>query len=121
MVRQPTAVVRFAILTAASPAFAVLASAQNTNHAKEMPDFVKSLDRVPLKNERLDKLADQIAKELKSRNPRLVAFADFRPPYGRAMPQGHYFSLILSGMLQDLGKKKFAVADHIGFDSDIAK
>ena len=53
MARQPTAVICFAILTLANLPFAVVASAQNTNPNKAMPNFVKSLDNVPLRNEKL--------------------------------------------------------------------
>jgi TonB family protein len=70
---------------------------------------------------RLDDLASQLAKDLKPVKPNLVAVADFRPPYGSDMPQGHYFAWILSSVLQDRGKDKFAVANHVDFDSDLAK
>jgi TonB family protein len=50
-----------------------------------------------------------------------VAIADFQPPDGTTLPQGHYFAWILSSILQDRGKNKFTMADHIGFDSDLAK
>jgi TonB family protein len=70
---------------------------------------------------RLNDLASEIAKEVKPLKPHLVAVVDFRPPYGAALPQGHYFAWILSSILEDRAKKNFAVADHIGFDSDLAK
>ena len=70
---------------------------------------------------RLNDLASEIAKEVKPLKPHLVAVADFRPPYGSTLPQGHYFAWILSSILQDRAKKNFTVADHTGFDSDLAK
>jgi TonB family protein len=71
--------------------------------------------------QRLNDLASEIAKEVKPLKPHLVAVADFRPPNGSTLPQGHYFAWILSSILQDRAKKSFTVADHIGFDSDLAR
>src|SRR4029434_4901703 len=70
---------------------------------------------------RLNDLASEIAKEVKPLKPHLVAVADFRPPYGSTLPQDHYLAWILSSILQDRAKKNFTVADHTGFDSDLAK
>lgn len=70
---------------------------------------------------KLDDLASQITKELKPLKPHLVAIADFRPPYGSDMPQGHYFAWLLSDDLRIHAKKHFAVAGHKSFDADLAK
>ncbi len=70
---------------------------------------------------KLNDLASEIAKEVKPLKPHLVAIVDFRPPLGSSMPQGHYFAWILATILQDRAKKNFAVADHLGFDSDLSK
>jgi TonB family protein len=69
----------------------------------------------------LDQLAAQLEKEVKPLKPHLVAVADFRSLDGITVPQGHYFAWILSSILQDRAKKNFVVADHVGFDSDLAK
>jgi hypothetical protein len=69
----------------------------------------------------LDELASQIAKEVKPFKPHLVAVADFRPPYGSTMPQGHYFAAVLSRCLEDRANHKFTVANHTAFDSDLEK
>jgi hypothetical protein len=70
---------------------------------------------------RLNDLASEIVRQVKPLKPRLVAVTDFRPPNTFALPQGHYFAWVLSSMLQDRAKKSFTVADHISFDSDLAK
>lgn len=69
---------------------------------------------------KLDDLASQITRELKPFKPLLVAVVDFRPPNGNTMPQGHYFAWILSSYLEERGKNKFAVANHVNFDKDLA-
>src|SRR5437762_3749197 len=70
---------------------------------------------------KLDDLAAQLDKELKPVKPHLVAVADFRSIDGTAMPQGHYFAWMISNALQDRAKKRFAVANHKNFDTDLAK
>jgi TonB family protein len=68
----------------------------------------------------LNGLASQITKQLKPLKPHLVAVVDFHAPDGSAMPQGHYFAWILSSYLEERGKNKFAVANHVNFDRDLA-
>src|SRR5713101_6354799 len=70
---------------------------------------------------RLDDLAGELEKEVKSVKPHLVAVADFRAPYGADMPQGHYFAWLVSDALRAHAKKRFAVAEHKSFDADLAK
>jgi TonB family protein len=70
---------------------------------------------------RLNDLAAQLEKELKPVKPHLVAVADFRPPYGADLPQGHYFAWLISDALRAHAKKHFAVAEHKSFDADLAK
>jgi len=67
-----------------------------------------------------DDLASRLAKQLKPFNSRLVAVVDFRSPDGTSSPQGHYFAWILSSYLEQRTKSKFTVANHIGFDKDLA-
>jgi hypothetical protein len=71
--------------------------------------------------DKLDNLASEISKELKSLKPHLVAVVDFRPPNGSTMPQAHYFAAIFSSCLEDRANHKFAVANHKAFDSDLEK
>ena len=70
---------------------------------------------------RLNDLAAQLEKELKPDKPHLVAVADFRPPYGADLPQGHYFAWLVSDALRIRAKKHFTVAEHKSFDADLAK
>lgn len=70
---------------------------------------------------RLNDLASQLEKELKPVKPHLVAVADFRPPDGADMPQGHYFAWLVSDALRVRAKKRFTVAEHKSFDADLAK
>jgi len=70
---------------------------------------------------RLDDLAGELEKEVKSVKPHLVAVADFLAPYGADMPQGHYFAWLVSDALRAHAKKRFAVAEHKSFDADLAK
>ena len=70
---------------------------------------------------RLNDLAAQLEKELKPVKPHLVAVADFRPPYGADLPQGHYFAWLVSDALRARAKKHFMVAEHKSFDADLAK
>jgi TonB-like protein len=70
---------------------------------------------------RLNDLAAQLEKELKPVKPHLVAVADFRPPYGADLPQGHYFAWLVSDALRVRAKKHFVVAEHKSFDADLAK
>ena len=67
-----------------------------------------------------DDLAAQLAKQLKPFKSRLVAVVDFRSLDGSSSPQGHYFAWVLSSYLEQRSKSKFAVANHIGFDKDLA-
>jgi len=70
----------------------------------------------------LVELADRLAREIKPAKPRLVAVVDLRPISGANSSQAHYFSLLLSSILQVQDKKKLKlnVADHLAFDTDLA-
>ena len=70
--------------------------------------------------EKIDDLASQLTKELKPLKPRLVAVVDFRSSDDSTKPQGHYFAWILSSYLEERSKHKFAVANHVNFDRDLA-
>jgi len=94
-----TAILRTSALGAASLLSAICASAQLST---------------------LDDFASNISRELKPLKPRLVAVADFRPQSGGTQPQGHYFALLLSNFLEERSKKKFSVANHANFDTDLA-
>jgi len=69
---------------------------------------------------KLDDLASQVVKEVKPLKPHLIAVADFRSADGTAALQGHYFAWMVSGYLEERGKKKFSVANHVDFDKDLA-
>ena len=70
---------------------------------------------------KLDDLGSQVAKELKPFKPRLVAVVDFRSLDGQTNAQGHYFAWMIADALRERAKKKFTVASHKDFDSDLAK
>ena len=71
--------------------------------------------------EKIDELALQLTKELKPLKPIVVAIVDFRSADGSTLPQGHYFAWMLSSYLEERAKNKFAVANHMDFDNDLAK
>lgn len=68
----------------------------------------------------LDDLAARLAKQLKPFKSRLVAVVDFQSSDESSSPQGHYFAWVLSSYLEQRTRGKFAVANHIGFDKDLA-
>lgn len=71
--------------------------------------------------QQLAELANRLDKEIKPIKPHLIAVVDLRPPYGTNMPQGHYFSWLLSTILETQHKKKLTVADHPAFDADLVR
>jgi len=63
----------------------------------------------------LDHLGEDLAKQLKSNKPLMVAVADFVPSGGAVTDQGHYFSSFLTLSVQYYGKELPIVA-HQDFD-----
>lgn len=83
--------------------------------------FLRCVPAAQAQQHELDRLAAEIAKEVKVQHPRLVAVADFRPPYGSDTTQGHYFAWMLSTFLKEHASKSFVVASHPNFDADLAR
>lgn len=67
----------------------------------------------------IDQIGDEFAKECMKARPeaKIVAVTDLQHPEGIKTEQGHYFSLILSSAISLHMKHKYAVAEHLGFDT----
>jgi Gram-negative bacterial TonB protein C-terminal len=67
----------------------------------------------------IDQIGDEFAKECMKARPetKIIAFADLHATDGANTEQGHYFSLILSSAMNLHMKKKYAIAEHGGFDT----
>jgi TonB family protein len=69
----------------------------------------------------LDRMGEQMVKELKSLRLKRVAVADMTAFDGSPLGQGHYFAWILTSSLQHYGGAKLRVSNHADFDAELKR